>query len=223
MVCAAVTKESHFHAGKIQKPLKPWPAYADLCDVIVGRRLFVGVEVQTFFFVERKSTPQLSTSIWRTEARTTAGGGEWSVRETGFICVMITFDESLHTVCGPVYDLVYLAKTTVIKYLTSSLFFLVQAKRRCMMQEEWRKGSCHCKAVRFEALIPAVVDVYRCNCSICWMKQNHHFVVPANKFRFGNWKPGEENEGVSDAETAYRFNTQVAKHAFCKKCGVSAV
>ena len=36
---------------------------------------------------------------------------------------------------------------------------------------EWRSGSCHCRAIQFEVLIPRTVDVYRCNCSICFMKQ----------------------------------------------------
>ena len=36
---------------------------------------------------------------------------------------------------------------------------------------EWRRGSCHCRAIQFEVLIPRTVDVYRCNCSICFMKQ----------------------------------------------------
>jgi len=35
----------------------------------------------------------------------------------------------------------------------------------------WHSGSCHCEAVKFRVLAAADLDVYKCNCSVCWMKQ----------------------------------------------------
>ncbi|XP_006815732.1 centromere protein V-like [Saccoglossus kowalevskii] len=74
-------------------------------------------------------------------------------------------------------------------------------------------GGCHCGAVRFEVFAPDVVEVSECNCSICVKKQNHHFIVPNSKFKI---LQGEDNL------TCYTFNTHVAKHTFCKTCGVQS-
>eukprot|EP00347_Sterkiella_histriomuscorum_P002833 403366624 len=72
-------------------------------------------------------------------------------------------------------------------------------------------GGCHCQSVRFEALAPQKVEVYKCNCSICLMKQNHHFVVQHDKFTLIS---GE------DSLQKYTFNTKKAVHLFCKNCGI---
>ncbi len=71
-------------------------------------------------------------------------------------------------------------------------------------------GSCHCGAVRYE--IDAVIDrVTQCNCSICSKKGIlHHRVTPEN-FRLLS---GEQQLGT------YQFGTMVAKHHFCKVCGI---
>ena len=50
-------------------------------------------------------------------------------------------------------------------------------------------------------------------CSICHMKKNTHFIVPASDFFLD---AGEEH--LSE----YRFGTGVARHRFCSKCGVQA-
>ena len=63
------------------------------------------------------------------------------------------------------------------------------------------EGGCHCKAVRFRFTAPAEVSVYRCNCSVCLMKQNPHFVVPEAKF--------ELLQGA-DKLSLYTFGTGVA-------------
>ncbi|MEX3957567.1 hypothetical protein B0G57_101138 [Trinickia symbiotica] len=72
-------------------------------------------------------------------------------------------------------------------------------------------GSCHCGAVQFEvrtALQPAT----RCNCSLCRRRgalmsppfeADHLTIVRGN-----------------DALTLYQFNMHVAKHYFCRHCGV---
>ncbi|XP_796415.4 centromere protein V [Strongylocentrotus purpuratus] len=74
-------------------------------------------------------------------------------------------------------------------------------------------GGCHCGAVRFELLAPAVVNIWDCSCSICVKKQNKHFIVPNSKFKL---LQGE------DILSCYTFNTGQAKHTFCKVCGVQS-
>ena len=72
-------------------------------------------------------------------------------------------------------------------------------------------GSCHCGAVRFEVEAPEQVEVERCNCSICRRSGFLHLIVPLSRFRLIS---GEESL------TTYRFNTGVARHTFCKVCGI---
>ena len=43
-------------------------------------------------------------------------------------------------------------------------------------------GGCHCKAVRFRVCAPPRPIAWDCNCSICHMKKNTHFIVPASDF-----------------------------------------
>ena len=71
-------------------------------------------------------------------------------------------------------------------------------------------GSCHCGAVRFE--IESVIDrVTRCNCSICSKKGILHHRVPSERFRLL----------TDDAELGtYQFGSMLAKHHFCKRCGI---
>lgn len=78
-------------------------------------------------------------------------------------------------------------------------------------QPALHQGSCHCGAVRFEvrtALLPAA----RCNCSLC--RRKGALMSPAFA--------AEQLNIVSGAEalTAYQFNTKVAKHYFCRHCGI---
>jgi hypothetical protein len=77
----------------------------------------------------------------------------------------------------------------------------------------WRAGGCHCGAVRFEAALPAVVEAQSCNCSICEKTGFVHIIVPESRFRL--------NQG-QDSLTSYTFNTGVAKHLFCKVCGIKS-
>ncbi|XP_062289510.1 centromere protein V isoform X1 [Scomber scombrus] len=74
-------------------------------------------------------------------------------------------------------------------------------------------GGCHCGAVRFEVWSCPDLHVFDCNCSICTKKQNHHFIVPKKNFTL--------LQG-SDNLTTYTFNSHVAKHTFCKTCGVQS-
>lgn len=73
------------------------------------------------------------------------------------------------------------------------------------------KGSCHCGEVTFSVESPSAVEVEQCNCSVCSKSGFLHLIVPKSKFRL---LTGEE------ALTRYTFNTGVAKHYFCKHCGI---
>lgn len=44
-------------------------------------------------------------------------------------------------------------------------------------------GSCHCNAVQFSAVAPKHLVVWDCNCSICKMKKNWHFIIPASSLK----------------------------------------
>lgn len=74
-------------------------------------------------------------------------------------------------------------------------------------------GSCHCQAVRFSIEAKAVEDVYDCNCSLCAMTGFLHLIVPESKFKLL----------TSESHlSCYQFNTQVARHYFCRHCGVKS-
>jgi hypothetical protein len=75
------------------------------------------------------------------------------------------------------------------------------------------RGGCHCGCIRFEVDAPARIDAIECNCSICRMTGFVHLIVPASRFRL--------LQG-SDVLIEYTFNTGVAKHRFCRVCGVKA-
>lgn len=72
-------------------------------------------------------------------------------------------------------------------------------------------GSCHCQAVQFEIEAEEKIEADLCNCSICKKTGFLHLILPLSKFKL---LKGE------DALTTYTFNTGVAKHTFCKHCGV---
>jgi broad specificity phosphatase PhoE len=76
-------------------------------------------------------------------------------------------------------------------------------------------GGCHCRTVRFEVDVEDAdrLVCWRCNCSVCEMKQNTHFVVAKKSFRVVQ---GQE------ALTRYQFGTRTAEHLFCEKCGVQS-
>lgn len=75
----------------------------------------------------------------------------------------------------------------------------------------WKEGACHCGEVRIR-----VRDTFQealvCNCSICHMKGFLHLIVKAEDF---------ELVTSADELGCYTFNTGVAKHYFCKHCGIS--
>jgi hypothetical protein len=81
-----------------------------------------------------------------------------------------------------------------------------------MKTESRLEGGCHCGAVRFRVRV-RTFEALDCNCSICTMKGFVHLIVPPDDFELLSSK---------DALTTYRFNTGVAKHHFCKTCGIHA-
>ena len=73
------------------------------------------------------------------------------------------------------------------------------------------QGSCHCKAITFEVEAPEHIEVVDCNCSMCVKAGFLHLIRPLSAFTL---LTGQE------AITSYTFNSGIAKHTFCKHCGV---
>lgn len=71
-------------------------------------------------------------------------------------------------------------------------------------------GSCHCGAIKFE--IEAEFTTFRtCNCSICKKKNAVMVSVHQDDFKL---LQGQEHLGL------YQWNMKIAKHHFCKTCGI---
>ena len=81
------------------------------------------------------------------------------------------------------------------------------------MEKVTHRGGCHCGAVRFEVRAPVTVNAQRCNCSVCAKTAFLHLIVPGADFRLVQ---GEA------ALATYTFNTGVARHTFCRTCGVKS-
>jgi hypothetical protein len=76
------------------------------------------------------------------------------------------------------------------------------------------EGGCHCGTVRFRVQVnPEQVQMEECNCSICQKKGFLHLIVPPDRFTLLSG---------ADVLTTYTFNTGVAKHLFCSRCGIHA-
>ena len=73
------------------------------------------------------------------------------------------------------------------------------------------RGSCHCGAVAFEVEAPEAIVAQECNCSICAKAGFLHLIVPKRHFKLLRG---------ADEITTYAFNTGVARHTFCKVCGI---
>jgi hypothetical protein len=71
-------------------------------------------------------------------------------------------------------------------------------------------GGCHCGAVRFEVDVEDRV-AYDCNCSICQKKGFLHAIVSKVALRI--------QSGQAEL-SEYRFGTSVARHMFCRFCGI---
>ncbi len=73
------------------------------------------------------------------------------------------------------------------------------------------QGSCHCGQVTFEVEAEDHLQVEDCNCSICTKSGFLHLIVPKSKFKLLSGQ---------DHLSTYTFNTGIAKHTFCKACGI---
>ena len=73
------------------------------------------------------------------------------------------------------------------------------------------KGACHCHAVTFEVEAPEVIEADFCNCSICQKSGFLHLIVPLSHFKLLSGR---------ESLSTYTFNTGVARHTFCKICGI---
>ena len=74
------------------------------------------------------------------------------------------------------------------------------------------KATCHCGAVELELSLPdGLVDVRRCDCSMCRRRGAIVASVPLSGL---NIVKGQERLSL------YQFNTMTAKHYFCSKCGI---
>jgi hypothetical protein len=71
-------------------------------------------------------------------------------------------------------------------------------------------GGCHCGAVRYRIEVERF-DAIDCNCSICTKKGFIHLIVPQSQFTL---------LAGSDELSTYTFNTGIAKHHFCRHCGI---
>lgn len=75
------------------------------------------------------------------------------------------------------------------------------------------QGGCHCKKVRFEIEVEDTPYITNCNCSMCAITGFIHLIVPSHRFTLL----------IDKSElSCYQFNTKVAKHYFCKTCGVKS-
>jgi hypothetical protein len=74
-------------------------------------------------------------------------------------------------------------------------------------------GSCHCKAIHFEADLDVSLGTSKCNCTLCTKMRLWAVKVPLDQFHLLTSEA---------AMTDYRGTNPVAHHLFCKRCGVHA-
>jgi hypothetical protein len=67
--------------------------------------------------------------------------------------------------------------------------------------------------VTYEVDAPAEIEALECNCSVCTMTGFLHLIVPASRFHLLTGR---------ELLTEYTFNTGVARHLFCRRCGVKS-
>ena len=72
------------------------------------------------------------------------------------------------------------------------------------------KGSCHCNSVKFD-LNSELQNIVQCNCTFC-KRRNAVLTLEV--------KEALKITKGSEYLTLYQFGTNIAKHHFCKKCGI---
>jgi hypothetical protein len=81
-----------------------------------------------------------------------------------------------------------------------------------MTDDAKRTGGCHCGAVRFEVKLADGLDTARrCDCTFCRMRGAVTATALADDL---------ELTSGADLLTRYQFNTRVAEHCFCSRCGI---
>ena len=73
------------------------------------------------------------------------------------------------------------------------------------------KGQCHCGKVKF-SINCELKELRRCNCSHC--RRKGYVMTTVNKDEF-------HLESGEDYLSIYQWNTKIAKHFFCKICGIN--
>ena len=74
-------------------------------------------------------------------------------------------------------------------------------------------GGCHCESIKFTFHSDEIVQIWKCNCSICDMLQYDHLFIKHDLFKITAGK-----ESLKE----YLFGTKSAKHFFCKTCGIKS-
>ena len=76
------------------------------------------------------------------------------------------------------------------------------------------QGSCHCGTIGFSFEQEEIEKGLRCNCSICKRKGivMSTFTLSPEEF---------EIDAESGSLGLYQFDSKVAKHYFCKTCGIN--
>ena len=74
-------------------------------------------------------------------------------------------------------------------------------------------GSCHCNQIQFEVIGEKNIKVLDCSCSICSILNYKHYIVDKSQVKLLKGKI---------YLSTYTFNTNVAKHLFCKNCGIKS-
>ena len=73
-------------------------------------------------------------------------------------------------------------------------------------------ATCHCSSIQIVLSLPnGLIDVRRCDCSMCLRRGAIVASVPLSAI---NIIKGE------NVIKSYQFNTRIAKHYFCSKCGI---
>lgn len=73
-------------------------------------------------------------------------------------------------------------------------------------------GACHCGQVQFDVtLTNGLATASRCDCSFCRMRGAVAVTAPVGGMRI---------TVGAELLTLYQFNTNTAKHYFCKTCGI---
>jgi hypothetical protein len=85
-------------------------------------------------------------------------------------------------------------------------------KRGIIMTQHYQ-GSCHCGAIKFSYDGEEITKGLRCTCSICSRKGA---MMSPEAIPMENLKIDADDRDIG----LYQFGNQVAKHYFCKNCGV---